>query len=327
LRWTIRLRAQGIFYRKCELMKPKYDMLWKSMIEEIMADLLLFVDPGIGKVLDLERGFEFLDKELADIFPDPIASNLKAVDKLVKVFLCDGAERWILLHVEVQRKNGKGFPARMFEYFMRLRRRGHPVAAIAILTGEEAEISPGVYEDLCLWTSVRYEYKTLRLVDYSDEWLAASTNPFAAVLLVAKEALLKLTGSDDERDRVLLEQKLLIDRLLNEKEAAFGERKTRAIKYFLYNYVVFKNPETNRKFVEESNKDKNNITMGIIEQMHEIKRQEGIEEGRREGIQEGLENAVQKLLVNTALSPEEIAKVVEVPLSLVKKIKRELEGK
>jgi len=294
-------------------------MLWKSMIEEIMADLLLFVDPEIGKELDMDRGFEFLDKELADIFPDPKASNIKAVDKLVKVFLCDGTERWVLLHVEVQGKNGKEFPTRMFEYYTRLRRHGRPVAALAILTGEEGKKGPGVYEDRCLWTSVRYEYKTLRLVDYTDEVLIASTNPFAAVLLVAKEALLKLKGTNAEKDLALLEQKLLIDRLLNKKETLFGERKTRAVKYFLYNYVAFKNPETNRKFVEESNKDKNNITMGIIEQMHEVKRQEGI--------QEGLESAVRKLLVNTEFSPEEIAKVVEVPVVLVKKIKKELKAK
>ncbi len=307
-------------------MKPKYDMLWKSMIEEIMTDLLLFIDPAIGNELDLGRGFEFLDKELAEILPDPKASNTKAVDKLVKVFLSDGTERWILLHVEVQGKNGDVFPARMFEYYARLRRHGHPVAALAILTGGERKKGPGVYEDRCLWTSLRYEYKTLRLIDYTDEMLAASMNPFAVVLLVAKEALLKLKGTDDEKDLALLEQKLLIDRLLNSKEALFGERKTRAIKYFLYNYVAFKNPETNRKFVEESNKDKNNITMGIIEQMHEIKRQEGVEEGRREGIQAGLENAVRKLLINTEFSPEEIAKAVEVPVTLVKKIKKELKG-
>lgn len=59
--------------------------------------------------------------------------------------------------------------------------------------------------------------------------------------------------------------------------------------------------------------------MGIIEQMHEIKRQEGV--------QEGLENAVRKLLVNTEFSSEEIAKAVEVPVTLVKKIKKELKGK
>lgn len=37
-------------------------MLWKGVIEEIMEDLLLFIDPDIGKELDLERGFEYLDK-------------------------------------------------------------------------------------------------------------------------------------------------------------------------------------------------------------------------------------------------------------------------
>ncbi|HEY4064134.1 MAG TPA: hypothetical protein VGM30_19645 [Puia sp.] len=67
--------------------------------------------------------------------------------------------------------------------------------------------------------------------------------------------------------------------------------------------------------------------MGIIEQMHEIKRQEGVEEGRREGIQKGLESVVQKLLVNTEFSPEEIAKLVEVPVALVKKVKNGLKGK
>jgi hypothetical protein len=34
-------------------MKRKYDMLWKDMIEVIMEDLLLFVEPEIGKELDL----------------------------------------------------------------------------------------------------------------------------------------------------------------------------------------------------------------------------------------------------------------------------------
>jgi hypothetical protein len=50
-------------------MRPKYDILWKGMIEEVMEDLLLFVEPGIDDDLDLDRGFEFLDKELAAIDP------------------------------------------------------------------------------------------------------------------------------------------------------------------------------------------------------------------------------------------------------------------
>ncbi len=49
-------------------MKPKYDILWKGMIEEVMEDLLLFVEPGIEKDLDLRRGFVYLDKELAELY-------------------------------------------------------------------------------------------------------------------------------------------------------------------------------------------------------------------------------------------------------------------
>ena len=67
-------------------------MLWKSMIEDLMADLLLFVDPEIGKEVDLGRGFEFLDKEIIEMFPDPEVTNVKIVDKLVKVFLRNGTE-------------------------------------------------------------------------------------------------------------------------------------------------------------------------------------------------------------------------------------------
>jgi hypothetical protein len=86
-------------------MKPKYDMLWKGMIEEVMADLLLFVDPEIGKQLDLGRGFEFLDKELLALYPQPEkSSHIRIVDKLVKIFMRDGQERFVLLHIEVQGK-------------------------------------------------------------------------------------------------------------------------------------------------------------------------------------------------------------------------------
>jgi hypothetical protein len=64
-------------------MKPKYDIFWKGMIEEVIEDLLLFVEPEIGKELDLGRGFQFMDKELAEMYPEPTKpANTKVVDKL-----------------------------------------------------------------------------------------------------------------------------------------------------------------------------------------------------------------------------------------------------
>jgi predicted transposase/invertase (TIGR01784 family) len=306
--------------------KPKYDILWKGMIENVMEDLLLFIDPDIGKELDLGRGFEFLDKELAEMYPEPEKpSNTRIVDKLVKVFLRDGSERWMLLHVEVQGNNDKNFARRMFEYFIRLASKyGHPVAAIAVLTGKVCKEMPTVYEDRCLWMRARYEYKTLCITDYPDEMLKASTNPFAAVIMVAKEGLLKTKGTDEEKDNLLLEQKLLMVRLLKEKMVAFGKKKTEAILSFLNNYVVFKKSETKRKFMTKTDEifEKKN-TMGVIEQWAEIKHQEGREEGREEEKQE----FVRSLLAKTEFSPEKIAELVGVPIAFVKKIKKSLSAK
>jgi hypothetical protein len=303
-------------------MRPKYDILWKGMIEEIIEDLLLFVDPEIGKELDLVRGFEFLDKELAEMYPDGEKTpNTRVVDKLVRVYLRDGEERWMLLHVEVQGSNDKDFARRMFEYYIRLfSKHGRPVAAIAIFTGRDGGKIPAIYEDRCLWMRSRYEYKTLNIADYPDEVLAASKNPFAAVLMVAKEVLLRVKGTAEERDEVLLEQKLLMVRLLKEKMAEFGERKTEGILTFLNNYVLFKKPETIRKFMEQRDQilGKKN-SMGIVEQLMEIKRQEGLEEGKEE--------VVRSLLAKTEFSPEKIAEVAGVPVALVEKLKKEPSSK
>ena len=295
-------------------------------MEELMRDLLLFVDPGIGRELDLERGFEFLDKELVEMFPEPEKpSNTKVVDKLVKVFLRDGSERWMLLHVEVQGNNERDFARRMFEYYIRIfSKHGRPIAAIAVMTGKDGKKMPAAYVDRCLWTRTQYEYKTLCITDYPDEQLEASMNPFAAVLLVAKEVLLRGKGAKEDRDNVLYAHKELVASLLSKRMAVYGENKIKVMMSFLNNYVVFKTPEINLKFMERTDElfERKN-TMGYFEQLAEIRR----EEVRQEGVQEGLEKAVRNLLVNSEFSPAKIAELMEMPVALVEKIKRQLRAK
>lgn len=81
----------------------------------------------------MERGFEFLDKELSELHPQPDEEkDSRFADKLVKVFHCDGVEEWVLLHVEVQDDtyDRAGFAERMYTYFYRIRDRYHkPVSA------------------------------------------------------------------------------------------------------------------------------------------------------------------------------------------------------
>ena len=97
-------------------------------------DFLKFFFEDAEKLFDMERGFQFLDKELEQLFPTEEIEAPKFVDKLVKVFTKTGEEDWILVHIEVQGYDDKDFAKRMFTYFYRiLDKYGKPVTAIAIL--------------------------------------------------------------------------------------------------------------------------------------------------------------------------------------------------
>jgi len=89
---------------------------------------------------------------------------------------------------------------------------------------------------------------------------------------------------------------------------------------FLNNYRAFKKSETNRKFMEQTDVifEKKN-TMGVIEQLAEIRHQEGREEEREE--------FVRSLLANTEFSSAKIAELVKVPVTVVRKIKKSLSSK
>ena len=54
---------------------------------------------------------------------------------------------------------------------------------------------------------------------------------------------------------------------------------------------------------------------------------QGIEQGLAQGIEKGRQEDIEKLLVKGALSPEEIASILEVDLAWVKKIARKVAGR
>ena len=51
-------------------MRKKNDILLKSAFEEAFPDLLRFFFDKADIIFDIERGFEFLDKELSELFPE-----------------------------------------------------------------------------------------------------------------------------------------------------------------------------------------------------------------------------------------------------------------
>ena len=78
------------------------DLLWKAALEDLFDDFLRFFYRNAAHLYDMDKGFEYLDKELERLFP-PEADQYapRYVDKLVKVFTQTGDEAWVLVHVEV----------------------------------------------------------------------------------------------------------------------------------------------------------------------------------------------------------------------------------
>jgi len=71
---------------------------------------------------------------------------------LVKVWLLDGSEEWILLHIEVQHRPDPEFAARLFHYHYRIFDvYAKRVVTLAILADTDPQ-----------WRPTRYERQTFR---------------------------------------------------------------------------------------------------------------------------------------------------------------------
>ena len=291
----------------------KSDILWKVIIEEVFPDLLRFIYPDANDEYNMERGFEFLDKELAELNPQPDEEkDSRFADKLVKVYHRDGVEEWVLLHVEVQgdTQDRDAFAERMYTYFYRIRDRypGRLVSALAIFTGENGNRMPGKYSYEYRGTRLTYEYPTVSILDYSDEELDKSSNPFAQVVVAAKMRLQEGKVPEDE----LLNNKLLAARKLTEK--GFGMEKIRAIFNFLRNYVLFEKPETNRKFDNLFKETDKTSVMNTVEYL------------KMEGKEEAAAAFVENLLKGSDFVVEKIASLANVSVEFVNKVKNQLNG-
>ncbi|SEP27230.1 hypothetical protein [Mucilaginibacter sp. OK283] len=270
-------------------MRRKDDILWKGILEDVFDDFLCFLNPEAAEVFDFDKGFEFLDKELEQVFPpENNEYSPKVIDKLVKVFTKAGKEEWILVHVEVQGQYQKDFASRMYTYFYRiLDKYQKPIVAYAIFTEANTKVRPDHFAIDFMGTSLRYTFNTYKIASQSDKALQASDNPFALVVLTAKAALAgKDLKSSRERDELLLNLKLNLTRLLLAKQIA--KEKIRVLMNFLRYYIRFENQDINTKFEQQVEilTGRSN-TMGIEELLLDRAEKKGEKKGERKGERKG----------------------------------------
>ena len=258
------------------------DILWKGIIEDFFPQFMDFFYPDVVHQFDLERA-EFLDQEFDQLFPD-IEGHVRRVDKLVKVPLLEGSEKWILVHLEVQGYYDKDFQKRMFTYAYRIfDRYDMLVEALVIFTDDNPGFKPSQLELKSISSILLYQFRTYKLLEQSREALEASDNPVALALLVAYDEI--LLGKIPDPEQVEVKTKWL--RLLLSKgyDRVMIERLTRFIK----NYLPFSDSKMIGKFdqhiIELTQQE---LAMGIIERTDKELKKIYFEEGKHEGFGEGV---------------------------------------
>ncbi|PWJ53577.1 hypothetical protein CLV98_1223 [Dyadobacter jejuensis] len=308
------------------------DALWKGLLENTFDDFLRFFFEGADELFDFERGFTYLDKELADLFPQPKGKHPKHVDKLVKVFTRAGDAQWVLVHVEVQGHKDERFAFRMFTYFYRiLDKYGMPITAIAIFTDSVIGYQPSVYKQSFLGTEMKFRYNTYKVLEQSEKGLEHHENPFAIAIQTVQLAIKSKSLNDEE----LFELKFKLLRNLFKKK--ISKPKIDGLLLFIQLYVHFEKPEYMVKFEEVIDKiNHNDKSMGIREFVIERARMEGEELGLVKGLEKGIQKGmtqmeyekniafITSLIASTDFDNPRIAQLVGVSIELVNKVKKKL---
>lgn len=205
---------------------------------------MAFFFPPIHADIDWQRGYEFLDKELAKLGSDYAASR-RLADKLVKVWLKDGRETWLLIHLEIQGRPEKHFNQRIYVYNYRLfERHNCEVISLVVLTGARGA-RVGQYEVARWGFRLLCEFPVVRITDYRgrEAELLASRNPFALVVLTQ----LKLLAAKGDAEKKLAAKRELIRALARR---GFGRKKMWGLAKFI-DLVVVLPPELDERLKDE----------------------------------------------------------------------------
>ncbi|MCL1465814.1 transposase [Argonema galeatum] len=165
--------------------RADYDSPWKEVIEAYFPQFLEFFFPLAYAAIDWTRPYEFLDTELQQLEPDAEIGKC-LVDKVAKVWLLDGEEVWVLVHVEVQGRYDVDFAKRMYIYNYRLfDRHQQRVISLAVLADERENWRPDRYGYELAGCRVSLEFPIAKLLDYETQWetLEQTTNPFGMVVM------------------------------------------------------------------------------------------------------------------------------------------------
>jgi Domain of unknown function (DUF4351) len=192
------------------------DSPWKDILEAYFPQFMAFFFPEAYSQIRWLEGFTFLDGELQQITRES-ETGRRYVDKLVKVYLLDGTERWVVIHIEVQSQKEDDFGQRVYTYFVRLQDKfQRDVASLVILGDTDKDWMPCFYETALFGCQLRFTFLIVKLLQYKQRVaeLEASDNPFSVVVLAHIAAQ---TTKDSRSQLRRRKRKLTITKMLYER--------------------------------------------------------------------------------------------------------------
>ncbi|MFB2880442.1 cytosolic protein [Floridanema aerugineum] len=292
--------------------QTEFDTPWKDILQGYFEEFILFFFPEAHQEIDWTRPPEFLDKELQQVVRDAELGR-RLVDKLVKIYLKNGSEVWVLLHVEVQSQEETDFAERMFTYNYRIYDRyKKSVASLAVLGDERKNWRPEQFGYELFGCEIRFRFPVVKLLDYQQQWsaLAENRNPFATVVMAHLKAL---ETRDNRTERK--EWKLALTRRLYEQ----GYERKDIINIFQFiDWIMSLPQELDREFWQEVIQLEGERRMPYITSVERFGIEKGIEQGIEQGIQQSRQQMKQILLESIELGLE--LKFGELGLSLLPEI-------
>ncbi len=270
------------------IVKVSHDELWKGIIEDLFEDFVLFFLPELYEIIDFTKPYEFLDKELSKI---SIKAKIgkKIPDKLVKVYLKTGEEKWVLIHIEIQGYQDTLFLERMFKYFYRIYDKyAKEIVALTIFTDSNIKYKPNEFKYNFLNTSVSYKFNIYKIIDQRIETLEANNNSFALIVL----AVLYSINNNTDEEKYIFKLRLIRQLLRNN----YTREKIEKIFIFI-NAIISLSDEMEIQLDNELiNLEEGDVnSMGLACYKSNIAKaiyKDGLAKGKEEGIEKGIEKGM-----------------------------------
>ena len=276
-----------------------YDTAYKEVTDHHPAHFFEILWPGVYALIDWSRGVESLEQELR--YAIRLAGRGKrTVDKLFRVWLKDGTEAWVLLHVEFQAQVDATLPERVFICNLLLfARHRKPVASFVVLGDPQADWRPEGYGYSPFGRGAHVSFHMVKLLDWRErrEELEASSNPFALIILAH---LASLETKRKPRNRLEWKKRLML--WLLEK----GAPEDVVVDLFRFLDLIMALPqELAVEFDEAAAEYRRRSRMPVLSQTYQIAAQRGKREGERKGaLSEAREAVIRALDVRFPGAPD-----------------------